>query len=504
MYLQVQPNLRLPPQALPTAPSDSYPAIEMSDFHYEPLSHLDSSFLALETPNTHMHVGGVALFEVSELGDGKGGIDFDRISGHVASKLQYMPRYRQRLDFVPYAGSPVWVDDDHFNFDYHVRHTSLPRPGNDDQLKALAGRIMGAALDRTKPLWELWFVEGLGDDRFAIIAKIHHSMIDGMSGVDLTTILLNATPTSEIEDAPQWAPRRAPSPVELAVSHAAQRTKRAVETVASITDLVQEGREVAERVAGKTAASLASLRSGWLETSSATPLNPRLGPNRRFAWTSVPLERVRDLRSELGGSINDHVLAITAGAVRQFLLKHRGYDVENVQFRVMNPVSVRGASQRGTMGNQVAMWLVDLPVSESDPVKRLTHITTETTRLKKTNQALGASTIVDLSRGTPLTLLSLANRVVGPRIRPFNMTVTNVPGPQFPMYLLESEMLGNYPIVPLWTQHGIGVALFSYNGSVDWGIHADFDSFPDLDAFVESIHFGLRQLEVAAEEAGSS
>ncbi|MPZ51846.1 MAG: wax ester/triacylglycerol synthase family O-acyltransferase [Acidimicrobiia bacterium] len=469
----------------------------MTETHYERLSHLDSSFLALETPTTHMHVGGVALFRLGDLDDGSGGLDFERIKDHVGSKLHYLPRYRQRLAFVPYDGSPVWVDDENFSLDYHVRHSSLPHPGTDDQLRDLAGRVTSVALDRAKPLWELWFVEGLVDERFAVIAKIHHSMIDGISGVDLTTILLGVAPTGEIEEAPNWGARPAPTPVELAISVTTDRTKNAVEKVASVTEMVREGREIAESFGHRAVASLASLRSGWLEPSSATPLNPDLGPNRRFSWTSMPLQRIKDLRTELGGSINDHVLAITAGGVRHFLLKDRGYDVDNAEFRVMNPVSVRPSSQRGRMGNQVAMWLVDLPVSEPDPVKRLELIMERTIRLKKTDQALGASTIVELSRGTPLTLLSMANRVVGPRLRPFNMTVTNVPGPQFPMYLLGSEMLGNYPVVPLWIQHGVGVALFSYNGDVDWGIHADYDSFPDIENFVESLHVGIDQLEAA-------
>src|SRR5690606_5443733 len=198
-----------------------YP-LGVPDFHYEPLSYLDSSFLALESRTTHMHVAGVAVFEANELGNEAGGIDFPRIRSHIEAKLQYIPRYRQRLDYIPYDRSPVWVDDADFNLDYHVRHTSLPRPGSDDQLKALAGRIVSQQLDRSKPLWELWVVEGLTEGRFAIIAKIHHCMIDGLSGVDLTTILLNVIPTSEVEESPEWSPRRAPTRTELAVAAAAR------------------------------------------------------------------------------------------------------------------------------------------------------------------------------------------------------------------------------------------------------------------------------------------
>ncbi len=470
----------------------------MPDFYYEPLSYLDASFLALETRTTHMHVAGVAIFKANGLAVDRGGIDIERIRAHVESKLQYIPRYRQRLAYVPYNRAPVWIDDDSFSFDYHVRHTSLPRPGSDDQLKRLTGRIVSQQLDRAKPLWELWVVEGLEDDRFAIIAKIHHCMIDGISGVDLTTILLNIVPGSDIEPAPEWTPRPAPTSTELAVAELARTARRNLDLVTSVGETVREGKELVESLAHRAGAVASSLRSGWLTPAGRTPLNPEIGPNRRFDWTEMPLEPVKEVKNALGGSLNDVVLAITAGAVRHYLEVERGFSTEGVEFRAMAPVSVRKADQRGTLGNQVAMWLVNLPISEPDPVKRLEMISRETNHLKRTDQALGASTLVELSRGTPLPLLSLATRVAGNAVRPFNMTVTNVPGPQFPMYLLEGEMVSNYPIVPLWAQHGLGIALFSYNGKLLWGLHADYDAIPDPDAFKEAIHHSFALLANAA------
>jgi diacylglycerol O-acyltransferase len=466
--------------------------------HFEPLSRLDASFLALETPTTHMHVAGVALFDAAGLGREEGGIDIERVKRHILGKLQYIPRYRQRLAFVPATRQPVWVDDSHFNFDYHVRHTSLPRPGNDDQLKRLAGRIVSQPLDRSKPLWELWVVEGMSESRFAIIAKIHHCMIDGISGIDLTTILLNVVPTSEVEPAPEWYPRPAPNGTQLLVAEAARTARAGLDTLTSLRGLSTRGREVAAVVGNKALAALNSLRSGWLTAASRTPLNPDLGPNRRFDWTEVPLADVKTIKNALGGSVNDVVLAIAAGAVRRFLIEERGFDVDGIEFRAMNPVSTRTRDQVGTLGNQVAMWLVNMPLSEPDPVQRLRMIRVETVHLKRTNQALGAATLVELSRGTPLTLLSLANRVMGPLIRPFNMTVTNIPGPQFPMYLLEARMLASYPIVPLWSQHGLGFALFSYDGRLLWGIHADFDAVPDTDRVVANIQAATAELLAAA------
>ena len=470
----------------------------MPQFHYEPLSHLDSSFLALESRTSHMHVAGVAVFAAQDLAGGDGAIDIQRIRAHIDSKLQYIPRYRQRLDFVPVEGGPVWVDDADFNLDYHVRHTSLPRPGNDEQLKRLAGRIVSQQLDRSKPLWELWVAEGLSEDRFAIVAKIHHSMIDGLSGVDLTSILLNVVPSSEIEEAPPWKPRPAPTQAELAVATAARATRRTIERLTSVGELIADGRHTIEQVGGKAVAALNSLKSGWLSTADRTPLNPDLGPNRRFDWTEIPLDHIKTIKNGLGGSVNDAVLAVVAGAIRHFLITARDFDLDGIEFRVMNPVSTRRADQRGALGNQVAMWLIDLPLDEPDPAARLARIKQVTAEHKRTNQALGAATLVDLSRGTPMTLLSLASRFAGPRMRPFNMTITNVPGPQFPMYLLEAEMLANYPMVPLWAQHGVGIALFSYNGRLMWGIHADYDALPDSDVFIESIQLSTAQLLEAA------
>ncbi len=473
----------------------------MVETFYEPLSHLDASFLALETRTTHMHVAGVALFDSGPLHRGEGGIDIGRIRRHIASKLQYIPRYRQRLGYVPYNRSPVWIDDDSFNFDYHVRHTSLPRPGSDEQLRNLAGRIVSQQLDRAKPLWELWVVEGLAEDRFAIIAKIHHCMIDGVSGVDLTTILLNLVPTSEIEDAPEWQPRPAPNGTQLTVSELARTARRAIDNLGSVGELMKESKDWVGSTARKLAAVRSSLESGWLTPTGRTPLNPEIGPNRRFDWTEMPLADVKGVKDALGGTLNDVVLATVAGAIRHFLEVERDFPTAGIDFRVMAPVSVRKPDQHGQLGNQVAMWLVNLPVSEPDPVKRLRHIAGETRHLKKADHALGASTLVDLSRGTPIPLLSLANRLVGSAMRPFNMTVTNVPGPQFPMYLLEAKMLANFPIVPLWQQHGVGIALFSYDGRLLWGIHADYDTLPDTAGFIASIHHSFGLLQNAAASA---
>ncbi len=342
----------------------------MTDFHYEPLSYLDASFLALETRSSHMHVAGVALLDAAPLKGEDGGIDIARIRAHVESKLRYIPRYRQRLEWVPYDRRPVWVDDEHFTLEYHLRHSSLPRPGSEEQLKQLAGRIVSTPLDRNKPLWELWVVEGIDDDRFAIIAKIHHCMIDGVSGVDLTTILLNVVPTSDIEEPDKWEPRPAPTPTQLAVAETARATRKLIDRLSNFSETVRDGVTLSDRTRDKRAAALSSLRSGWLTPADRTPLNPDIGPNRRFDWTDTPLDDIKEVKNRLGGSVNDVVLSVVAGAVRSFLIDERGYDVTDAEFRVMNPVSTRSADQRGLLGNQVAMWLLDLPIQEPDPLVR--------------------------------------------------------------------------------------------------------------------------------------
>lgn len=470
----------------------------MSDLFYERLSFLDGSFLALESPSTHMHVAGVAIFEAGPLLTSDGGIDIDRIRTFIASKLDYIPRYRQHLAWVPIEKNPVWVDDEHFNLDYHVRHMSLPRPGTEEQLKELAGRVMSQQLNRTKPLWELWVVEGIEGDRFALIFKIHHCMIDGLSGVDLMAVLLNFVPTEEIEDIASFAPRPAPKGAQLMVGESVRRVQRAFRAARSIPYLIDEAQAVASEVERRAKAVAYSLTSGWLTPATRTPLNERIGPNRRFEWLTFELAKVKEVKDFLGGTVNDVVLTTVAGAVRKFLIEERDFAVDDIEFRVMAPVSVRPRDQRGRLGNQVAMWLVQLPIGEPDPLRRFAIVRDHTQRLKDTNQALGASTIVQLSSGTPATLLGMAARRAT-RIRPFNMTVTNVPGPQFPMYLLGSQLLAQYPAVPLWAGHGLGVALFSYNGEMVWGLLADWDVVPDIAAFSDAIRAAFNELRKAAQ-----
>lgn len=463
--------------------------------HYERLSNLDASFLALESRETHMHVGAVALFGPGP-STGESGVDIERLRRVIESRLHLIPRYRQRLATVPVEGHPVWVDDEHFHLDYHVRHIALPHPGSDEQLKGLAGRLMSQQLDRAKPLWELNVVEGLANGGFAIITKIHHCMIDGMSGIDLMAVILDFAEDVEIPDPVPWKPRGAPNGTELAMREIARSISSVVASLSDLPGLGAGIGDATEQWKRRFRASIASLSSGWLTPTGRTPLNGPIGPGRSFEWLDLPLDEIKRIKSEHASTVNDVMLAIVAGGVRSYLLEVGGMSEEEIaetEFRIMAPVSVRTRDDRGTLGNKVAMWLLTLPIGEPDPAKRLVEVREATKELKDTEQALGASTIVSLSTGAPATLVSLAARLAS-LARPFNMTVTNVPGPQFPLYMAGSPMLATYPLVPLWQSHGVGIAMFSLMGRIYIGLNTDRDLIEDPSLIAKAIHAGFDEL----------
>jgi diacylglycerol O-acyltransferase / wax synthase len=468
----------------------------MASLGYERLGFLDNSFLVAESPTNHMHIAGTATYEVGPLRTEDGGVDVERIRDYVASRLHRIPRYRQVLLDVPIDGHPAWVDDQHFNIDYHVRHTSLPRPGDDRQLKRLSGRIMSQQLDRSKPLWEMWIVEGLaGGDRFAVITKVHHCMIDGMSSVDLLEVLLTPEPTAEIEVPPRWVPRPVPSRWALVRAETMRRVRAPFETVAGIGEMWAQMDDPRSNVRAMLRAVRDTVGVG-LRRCSDTPLNKPIGPHRRFDWLAMSVADVKAVKNALGGSLNDVVLATVAGAVREFL-EERRVSIEGLEFRVMTPVSVRSNAERGTFGNRVSAWVVDLPLAERDPRRRVERIRETTARLKESKQALGADLLTQAASWTPSTLLSLGSRMVL-RALPFNLVVTNVPGPQVPLYLLGARMLDNYGQVPLTDYLGVGIVIFSYAGKLCWGFNADWDLVPDLHDFVRATESAFRELCVAA------
>jgi WS/DGAT/MGAT family acyltransferase len=469
--------------------------------NYERLSILDRTFLDLESPETHMHVAGVMIFDAAPFAAPAGGIDIERIRRYVASKLHQIPRYRQRIARVPVENHPVWVDDHRFNLDYHVRHTALPRPGGEEQLKRLAGRIMSQQLDRGKPLWELWIAEGLEGNRFAAISKTHHCMIDGVAAVDLATVLLSASPEAAIGEIPPWHPRPAPSRRELAGAEARRRITAPLTLGRAALGAIRNPREIVEtalNVTEQISAVTETLGAGFSPASDSL-FNQPIGPHRRFDWTAFDLSEVKRVKNRLGGTVNDAVLAIVAGAVGSFLRK-RGVAPEQIaalDFRAMVPVSLRPLSQRGTLGNRIASWAARLPIAETDPRRRLQTIRQVTGDLKQSRQAMGAEALATVSEWTVPTLLSLAMRLAA-RARSFNLTVTNVPGPQIPLYMAGARMQAAYPLGPLFENQALNIALLSYDSHLHWGFNADYDVLPDLADFCAAIRASFEELRAAA------
>jgi diacylglycerol O-acyltransferase / wax synthase len=470
----------------------------MPRYSYDRLTALDHSFLFLERPHAPMHVGTVAIHEIGALRSREGGVDIDLVRRGIAGVLHRIPRYRQRIAWVPIEGTPVWVDDEGFNLDYHVRHTSLPRPGDTLQLQQLAARVMAQRLDRSRPLWEMWVVEGLEDDRFALLSKVHHCMIDGVSGVDLMNVLMSPSPDAEIFDPVQFVPRPAPSPFELLRDEVIRRVRLPFEAVRDTRKLIREA-EDARRELSVRLRAVREMLGGALQRTAPTPLNERVSPHRRFDWLVLQVDEVKAIRRALGGSLNDVVLTIVTGAVRRFLDQRR-FPLEGIDFRVMAPVSVRASNERGRLGNRVSAWIVPLPLTEPDPAVRLQILAACTEELKQKRQAVAAEVLTQAADWTPATLLSLAARNATRQL-PFHMVVTNVPGPQVPLYLLGSRMVEAYPVVPLLDGLGLGIALFSYDAKLCWGFNADWDLVPDLEAFVGFVRESFDELRAIARRA---
>jgi hypothetical protein len=363
----------------------------------------------------------------------------------VESVLGASPRFRQRLAYVPVFGHPVWVDDTHFNLNYHLRHTSLPRPGGLRALKRLAGRILSQKLDRGKPLWEMWVVDGLEEDRFALIVKAHHCMVDGISGLELLTRMLRADPDPTVEPAGRWIPRPAPT-----------RGRMIAEELLSFAEVVRAG----------------------LAPTASTPLNPDIGPHRRFDWTRFDLASLQEVKERFGGTLNDVVLSCAAGAIGRFL-SSRGMRLTGEVFRAQVPMSIRSQASSGEVGNRVVMLLADLPIAERDPVKRLQRVIETTRKLKRSRQRAGVELLEEISNRA-LTSIFLSFARIATRQRAFNVVITNVPGPPPAVYLLGARMREIYPLVPLAANQALGIALFSYHGGLYWGFNACWDSLPDL------------------------
>lgn len=456
------------------------------------LSPLDASFLHMEDDTSSMHIASTAIFE----GPPPAHEDIVRM---VAGKLPLVPRYRQKVRFVPFElGRPVWVDDVHFNLEYHVRHTALPKPGSDEQLRNLVGRVMSQRLDRAKPLWEMWVVEGLEDGHWALISKSHHAMVDGVSGTDLLAVMLDSEPEPVRSDPPPWHPAPEVSEAEFVGMAVAERMLSPYEALRSARALVIRPRRLAREVIAN-ARGLASL-SQLLTPTTATSLNGPIGPHRRYTWSRAQVSDVKVVRAALGGTLNDVVLAAITQGFRELLLS-RGEPVEGRTVRTMVPVSVRKADQKGSYDNRVSAMFAELPVGLEDPVERLRSISAQLKGLKESQQAVAGETLTSLAGFAPPALLAAGTRVAArmPQ-RNLNTVTTNVPGPRVQLYAAGRKMLEAFPYVPLAGSIRIGVAIFSYLDSLNFGITGDYDSNPDLDVLAAGICAGLGDLQKAARE----
>jgi len=458
------------------------------------MSPLDASFLHIEDEVTHMHIGSVGLFEGPAPGPGE-------VKRAVAASLPQVPRYRQRVRFVPLAlGRPAWVDDPYFNLDYHVRRTALPAPGGVEELRTLVGRVMSQQLDRNKPLWELWVAEGLEDGGWALISKTHHCMVDGVSATDLLSVILDdeRDPPAPAED--DWAPKPEPSSASLIAHSLMLRAGSPYEAARTVLAAARGPRKAAMQAAG-AARGLLNMRH--LLSPNPSTLNGPIGPHRRWDWARARLSDIKEIRQLHGGTVNDVVLAAITNGFRELLLS-RHEDVEGRVIRTLVPVSVRADSERGSYNNKVSAMFAELPVALADPVERLEAIHAQMQDLKQSGQAVAAERLTALGGFAPGMLLALGGRVATrlPQTS-VNTVTTNVPGPQHPLYLAGRRMLEAFPFVPLGGHVRVGIAIFSYDGGINFGVTGDLDTSPDIDVLCDGIEHGIAELK-RKDPAGAS
>ena len=469
----------------------------MAQEHFDRLTAIDASFLVQEGPSSHMHIGALTVLEGPPP-------PFSEFLDIIRGRLHLVPRYRQKLSFPPIeSGRPVWVDDPNFNIEYHVRQTALPRPGTEAQLFKLVSRIFSQQLDRSKPLWEMWVVEGLEGGRWALISKTHHSVIDGISGVDLATVMFDLTPeTREVEHPDEaWEPAGEPTPAALIASGAVGIARTAVGAAGRIARLATRPQEAAAEVR-EGLEGIGEILWAGLNPAPDTPLNVEIGPHRRYRVVKTDLAEFKLIKDELGGTVNDVVLAVVSGALRQWL-RSRGVRTEGLELRALVPVSVRAAGAGGELGNQIVAMRGPLPVYVDDPVARLKVVRQGMGELKESKQAVGAAVLAGAQGFAPPTVLAQASRL-NFSTRLFNLIVTNVPGPQFPLYVAGRRMEDLYPIAFLPKDHALALAIMSYDGHLNFGLLGDYDALPDIDAFADGLRGAVDELlEIARERRGA-
>jgi diacylglycerol O-acyltransferase / wax synthase len=463
----------------------------MAQEHFDRLTAIDASFLHQEGHNSHMHVGAVSIFEGPPP-------EFEEFLDSLRVRLHLVPRYRQKLAEAPLqTGRPMWVDDPTFNLEYHVRQTALPEPGSEEQLMRLTSRVFSQQLDRSKPLWETWLVEGLEGNRFALISKTHHSLVDGIAGVDLAQVLFDLTPVPQEIPHPDepWEPAREPNPIELLADGVAGLAKaslgvaaRALGAATRPSESIAELREAAE--------GLGEIVWAGMNPAPETPLNVEIGPHRRFVGVRNRLEDFKTIKNAFGGTVNDAVLTVVSGSLREWL-QSRGIRTEGLELRALVPVSIRGSHDRGQLGNRIAVMRGPLPVYVEDPVARLQAVRQAMGELKESKQAVGAEVLTGVQNFAPPTILAQASRL-NFSTRFFNVIVTNVPGPQFPLYVRGRELDDVFPVAFLPENHALAIAIMSYNGKINFGLLGDYDALPDIARIADGIEASLSELVALA------
>jgi WS/DGAT/MGAT family acyltransferase len=464
----------------------------------ERLSPRDRLFLDLEVANTPQHVAVLCWLSAAPLRGPDGRLDLAGVRARIAARLQRVPRVRQRLAFGPIDRHPFWIDDEHFDLALHVLHTALPKPGGERELKKLVGRLLAEPLDRERPLWELWLIEGLNASRIALLAKVHHCMADGVAGFAWFAQLLAGDDPEPLET-PEWHPRPAPDRDELLRSEIGRRTEKLLGALEKLPRLIERREELEELAArwSQRASALGETLTAALKPAPETPFNGALGPLRAFEWRSVSFARARALRAALGGTLNELALACVAGALRELLVRE-GVVIEELVLRASVPVNRRGVEDADAGGNRVSLCLVELPVGVADPRERHALIRASSERAKRSEQAQGLELLSDVSDWTTSALMGAAAKAAL-QSRPFNLVVTNIPGPPKAIRVLGAKLHALVPVVNLSAGTGLGVALASYAGQLSFGCIADPHRVPDLAAFADGIVASFEELEKTAD-----
>ncbi|MDQ6659230.1 MAG: wax ester/triacylglycerol synthase family O-acyltransferase [Actinomycetota bacterium] len=450
------------------------------------LSAADTAFLYAQDAVTPMHVGGVVILKPAA------GLNYDRIVAHIAERLSLVPRYRQKVRLVPARlARPVWVDDEAFDLTYHLRRSALPEPGNDSQLDDLVGRLISRPLDTQRPLWEMYVVEGLTGGGVAIINKTHEALVDRLGAVDLAAAILDVAADPDRSSGDSWIPQPAPSNVDLVIDAVTDLTARPI----AVLDVLRQAAVDLTSTAGRVTEVISGVAGIVRQTVSPAPRSA-LGAagtgQRRFARFTADLDDFRAIRTAHEGTVNDVVLTVLAGALREWLLSRGEPVTDATGIRALVPMSVRSGGESAP----VTSYLVDLPVAEPNPVMRLHQVVFATRAHAESGRQVGADALVALGRYTPPTLHALGARVgFSLSRRSYNVLVTNVPGPQIPLYVAGSQVLSTYPVAPLVKGHALAVACTSYRGKVFYGLTADRVAMSDVEEFAALLDQAVTELK---------